>query len=179
MKFCRERELFDQFLTASQKRLPLGLQAFKLGQHPFGGTGAGVPSGQIFKSSVQKTFWHIFFGLHALYDGQHSPGGTGAGVPSGQIFRSNVQPQFIDRLHALSDGQHPPGGTGARVPSGQIFESKPQRAQRQSLKGAIQRIKWNNEIVMQLFQTMNLRDKALQTINGIISKQRRIFIVVE
>ncbi len=31
------------------------LQALKLGQHSPAGTGAGVPSGQIFKSMVQGT----------------------------------------------------------------------------------------------------------------------------
>jgi hypothetical protein len=38
-----------------KEQLPAVLQALKLGQHSPAGTGAGVPSGQILRSMVQKT----------------------------------------------------------------------------------------------------------------------------
>jgi len=68
-------------------------QAFKLGQHSPLGIGAGVPSGQIFKSIVQKAVAHLSTSglvLQALNDGQQPPTGTGGRVPSGQILRSMV-----------------------------------------------------------------------------------------
>ncbi len=97
------------------------LQALKLGQHSPTGTGAGVPSGHILISIVQKTSAQfkmatienrykldrklknlyinirligsigVTLGLQALNDGQHLPTGIGAYVPSGQILRSLVQ----------------------------------------------------------------------------------------
>jgi len=87
------------------------LQALYDGQHSPAGTGAGVPSGQILRSIVQKVlaqFGRSSIGLmvvlQALYDGQHSPTGTGAGVPSGQILRSKVQATLEQSvLQALND----------------------------------------------------------------------------
>jgi hypothetical protein len=102
-------------VQATLAQFKSNLHAFNDGQHSPTGIGAGVPSGQIFKSKVQATssqfdvtiteekskisrnlcdnirFIEVILVLHAFNDGQHSPIGTGAGVPSGQIFRSMVQ----------------------------------------------------------------------------------------
>jgi len=83
---------FEEQLKFDEDYCSVLLQASRLGQHPPIGTGAGVPSGQILTSMVQKTLVQSVIGVvQALNDGQHSPTGTGAGVPSGQILRSMVQ----------------------------------------------------------------------------------------
>jgi len=76
----------------------LVLHALNDGQHSPTGTGAGVPSGQILRSIVQKVFVQFEISrseiesvLQASKDGQHPPTGIGAGVPSGQILRSMLQ----------------------------------------------------------------------------------------
>lgn len=132
----------------------------KLGQHSPGDTGAGLPSGQIFKSAVQGTFSQLAHGLHAFNDGQHSPTGIGAGVPSGQIFKSAVQrtfSQLVHGLHAFNDWQHSPTGTGAGVPSGQIFMSIVQKTTRQSSVGPIET---HVRIVIRRIYRRNLRKVA-------------------